>query len=142
MTAIIERHYLAVETLGELVVLNNDQEIFRCKTLELPWKENRRRISCIPEGTYTVKKRRATATRKYNHFRVLKVPHRDSILIHIGNKHTDILGCILVGARLGDINNDGVPDVLQSTVTLKKFYEIMPEEFELVIREERIGDDV
>ncbi|MBL0740995.1 DUF5675 family protein [Chryseolinea lacunae] len=139
MTAIIERHYLAVETLGELVVHNNDQEIFRCKTLELPWKENRRNISCIPEGTYTVKKRRATRTRKYNHFHVLNVPNRNSILIHIGNKVTDILGCILVGARLGDVNQDGVPDVVQSTVTLKAMYEIMPEEFELVIREKEMS---
>ena len=28
-----------------------------CNTIELPWRENETRVSCIPEGKYFIKKR-------------------------------------------------------------------------------------
>ncbi len=52
---IIERTYLHDATLGDAYVLDADKSvIFRFKTLELPWKDNERGKSCIPEGTYKV----------------------------------------------------------------------------------------
>ena len=82
-------------TIGELFV---NGERF-CDTLELPWKDNQRSISCIPEGEYPVRIRlpRESATRDYMHLLVKDVKDRDYILFHIGNTAKDTRGCILVG---------------------------------------------
>jgi hypothetical protein len=68
---------------------------YECFTLELPWKENKRQVSCIPTGTYKVVHR--TSPKYKDHLHIIGVPNRDLILIHTGNSAKDILGCILVG---------------------------------------------
>ena len=82
-------------TIGELF-LNGER---MCDTLENPWKDNQRNISCIPEGEYKVRLRlaRESATRDYLHLLVQDVPNRDYILFHRGNSAKDTSGCILVG---------------------------------------------
>ena len=115
------------QTLGALY--HEGKEV--CKTLELPWLENQRRVSCIPKGTYKVVKRHSA---KYkNHFHITDVENRDWILIHHGNYYTDILGCILVGKSHTDINGDGLLDVTSSVATMKQLNDLLPDEFELVI---------
>ena len=82
-------------TIGELFL--NGERI--CDTLENPWLDNQRNISCIPEGNYDVRLRlpRESATRDYLHLLVQDVPNRDWILFHRGNTAKDTRGCILVG---------------------------------------------
>jgi hypothetical protein len=95
-------------------------------SLELDWQNNQRRESCIPPGRYRLKKRYSG---KYgHHFHVLDVPGRDMILIHHGNYHTDILGCILIGLGLHDINKDGLQDVTSSKVALSLLNKLLPDE--------------
>lgn len=69
-----------------------------CYTLEEPWENNERNISCIPAGSYVCTperhKRWPASTCIY---RVNNVPNRDGILIHPGNTLEDISGCILPG---------------------------------------------
>jgi Family of unknown function (DUF5675) len=130
MKAELLRTYQPKQTIGEFHV----DGIEFCKTLELKWLDNKRSKSCIPEGTYRVVKRLGHAKRKYNHFHVLGVPDRSYILIHTGNYSRQILGCILVGDKHIDLDKDGLVDVANSTVTLKKLYDLMPDEFELTIR--------
>ena len=62
-------------------------------SIELPWKENRARVSCIPEGRYQLAKR---CSPKFNrHLQVLDVPQRKSILIHPANDTLhELKGCI------------------------------------------------
>lgn len=52
MKLVLQRHYFSSGTNG--ILSFNGKEI--CKTIELPWKENQRRISCVPEGTYRIRK--------------------------------------------------------------------------------------
>jgi hypothetical protein len=114
------------QTLGELIYGE-----FKCKTLELPWLNNERKISCIPSGEYNVIKR---VSAKYgNHFYVTNVEDRSYILIHAGNYHQDTLGCILVGRAHQDINNDGHRDVTQSKPTMTQLNRLFPNEFKLII---------
>ena len=82
-------------TIGELF-LNGER---MCDTLELPWMDNERRISCIPEGEYKVRLRtaRESASRDYLHLLVQEVKDRQFILFHRGNSASDSSGCILVG---------------------------------------------
>ena len=84
-------------TLGKLY-LNGE---YMCDTLENPWLNNQRNISCIPDGRYDVRIRlaRESATRDYIHLLVQEVPERSYILFHIGNTAKDTQGCILVGIK-------------------------------------------
>lgn len=114
------------QTLGTLSFNNKSFD-----TLELPWKDNARRISCIPPGTYKVIKRNS---KKYgNHFWVQGVEGRDMILIHAGNFYTQTQGCILVGTGLRDLNGDGLKDVMSSNITMQALYAVLPDSFTLTI---------
>ena len=120
-----------IQTMGEMSVLDGNENIFSCKTIELPWRDNKINISCIPEGKYKVKKRYSD---KYgHHFHILNVPDRSLILIHAGNYYSQTKGCILVGSEHTDINSDGVCDVVNSRFTLEKLNQILPENFEITI---------
>ncbi len=82
-------------TIGKLFINGESY----CDTLENPYINNERNISCIPEGQYKVRLRlaRESATRDYLHLLVQDVPNRSYILFHIGNTAKDTSGCILVG---------------------------------------------
>lgn len=89
-------------------------------TIELPWLDNKRKISCIPEGTYEIEKR---FTEKHQHHLILcDVPDRDGILIHPANiAMKELMGCIapvsqLVGPGMGTrskIANEKVKEVVE-----------------------------
>ena len=51
------------------------------------------------------------------------MPNRSEILIHKGNYYTDILGCILIGSDLADINKDGLLDVTNSKNSVRRLME-------------------
>ena len=100
--------YNKTETFGKLFI----NGLYVCETLELPWLDNQRRISCIPKGVYKVIPR---SSAKYKeHLHVTNVPGRDLILIHPGNKAQDTNGCILPGMIRGK------DQVLNSLVAMKE----------------------
>ena len=92
---IIRDTFTKESTIGKLFI---NGESF-CDTLENPYINNERNISCIHEGQYKVRLRlpRESATRDYLHLLVQDVPNRSYILFHIGNTAADTSGCILVG---------------------------------------------
>jgi len=74
-------------------------------TLELPWLENEKQISCIPEGAYPLT---SIESPKYGSTWLLEnVPNRSEILIHAGNYPKDTHGCILAGLSAGLGNSIG-----------------------------------
>lgn len=113
---------------------------FSCKTLELPWRDNQRQISCIPPGKYKVNIRNSN---KYGRvYWVRKVPDRTYILIHSGNYagdkeknyKTHVQGCILLGKVHGFLG--GQRAVLNSRITVRRFMDEMRyNEFELNVLE-------
>ena len=70
-----------------------------CNTIELPWRENETRVSCIPEGKYFIKKR---YSQKFQwHLEVLDVKNRSLILFHPANNALQELnGCIAPVTKL------------------------------------------
>jgi hypothetical protein len=92
---IIRDTFTEDSTLGVLS-LNGER---MCDTLELPWRGNINRISCIPSGEYKVRLRypRESASRDYLHLLVQDVKDRSYVLFHRGNSAKDTRGCILVG---------------------------------------------
>ena len=94
---IIRKTFTDESTIGELF-LNGEK---MCDTLELPYKDNQRSISCIPAGEYSSRLRypRESGSRDYLHILVKDVPNRDYILFHRCNTAKDSRGCILVGLK-------------------------------------------
>lgn len=133
----VKRVYLPTETLSS--IFYNGEMI--CKGMELPWKENKRGISCIPEGSYEVTKEPPIQAndplgrkqRDYWHFRIHDVPGRSGVLIHKITYVKDLQGCIGVGMDFKDFNKDGVPDMADSTKALQKLIDTLPDKFILTI---------
>ena len=122
----IDRLYQDNCTLG-VVKFGN----FQCLSLELPWLNNKINISCIPPGIYKCEKR--ISPRKGHVFQLLNVIGRTYIQGHIGNYTRDILGCIVFGDSIKDINRDGILDVTNSTHTFRMLMELLPNTFLLEI---------
>jgi len=70
-----------------------------CKTIELPWKNNETKVSCIPEGKYFIKKQ---YSQKFQwHLEVLDVKNRSLILFHPANNALlELNGCIAPVTKL------------------------------------------
>lgn len=80
------------------------------RTGELPWRDNRHQVSCIPLGTY-----RCAIYHSPSHgdvYEVQNVPDRSNIEIHpanwFGDKalgfRADMLGCIGLGMDIGSLS--------------------------------------
>jgi len=117
-------------TIGELFL--NGERI--CDTLENPWQDNQRNVSCIPQGVYPVRLRlpRESATRDYIHLLVKDVKDRDYILIHIGNTAKDTSGCILVG--LGSQQDIVSNSTLAMDLLIKEILHLGGENINLIIK--------
>lgn len=122
----INRWYHHDCTLGRLTVGS-----FQCFTLELPWLENQRGISCIPRGTYRAVKRNSPKNGAV--FELRNVPQRSNIQCHAGNYTRQIEGCILVGSSITFLDGDKIPDVANSKQTLDKLLALLPDEFEVTL---------
>ncbi|WP_353734710.1 DUF5675 family protein [Algoriella sp.] len=90
--------YLPQGTNGQLWL----QQQLICMTIELPWKNNLKRKSCIPEGKYPLKKR--FSERFGWHVWIDLVPNRSLILFHPANDALkELNGCIApVTSLLGE----------------------------------------
>jgi len=130
--SIIRTDLRDTQTEGKLYVLDGGGKvIFTCETLELPWKKNQRKISCIPPGTYQVRPR---VSPKYGlHLHILDVPDRDWILIHEANYVHQLQGCIAVGQSKQDLNGDGLKDVTASKLTKARLMEYIDGQTTLII---------
>ncbi len=119
------------QTIGKATLYDCNTKVFEFVTLEPPWRNNEKQVSCIPAGVYKVIPRKSP---KYgNHYHVQDVLLREWVLIHFGNYAKDSTGCILVGKRFSDINGDGQIDIASSKVTLEKLLHFAPEGFTMEI---------
>lgn len=64
--------------------------------LELPWRDNRNRISCIPYGRYPVVWDYSRHFKRHT-YHIDDVPGRKGIRIHIANRIGELLGCVALG---------------------------------------------
>jgi hypothetical protein len=132
----IDRTYEEKQTKGYAAVFDVEGTvIFTFDTLELPWKDNQKRISCIPKGVYDCRVRLAeqSASRDYTHLIVDDVPNRSYILFHRGNSAKDSRGCILTGMMRGDdvvYQSKSAHNLLMKTIIDNK----MENKIELVIK--------
>jgi hypothetical protein len=124
-SATLIRSYLPDRTVGKLIIHHNNEEF---KTLELPDKNNKVNISCIPTGNYRVNR---DTTGRHQYYRFDNVIGRTSIEIHIANKIKDLLGCIGLGMAF-----DGKYNLLNSSEACKLLLSLIgDEDFMLCIRD-------
>ncbi|HQA74133.1 DUF5675 family protein [Flavobacterium sp.] len=85
----LKRNYTREGVTGTLTI----DKAYICYTLELPWRDNQVKVSCIPEGSYRLRKR---YSQKYRwHLEVCDVPNRSFILLHPANDaQKELQGCI------------------------------------------------
>lgn len=114
MDLLLQRTYFKQGTNGTLFTFDK----FICHTIELPWRNNKRNISCIPEGVYELTTR---FSKRFQHHIILKeVEERNLILFHPGNDAaSDLLGCIAPVTYLNGIGK-GVysKDAMQKLLSL------------------------
>jgi len=100
--------------------------------LELPWRNNQKRVSCIPAGIYTCRREPSSKNKDWKEaFFVLDVPGRSDIICgHIANKPEELLGCMAFGMYY-----DSYDHIAKSTDAIYKWRDAMKEynEFELRI---------
>lgn len=114
-------------TFGRLLLGGNQF----CFTLELPWRDNRPQLSCIPPTVYGVAMVRSPHFGRIYH--VEDVLGRANVLMHSGDYagdvtkgfKTHVLGCILLGFRRGVM--DGQPALWNSRPAVSAFMRAMGE---------------
>ena len=101
MVLALTRMYFSGGTNGTI----ESNGVLICNTIELPWNNNQRNSSCIPEGKYILKKR---YSQKFKwHIEITGVKDRGAILFHpANNAKNELNGCIapvtkISGAGLG-----------------------------------------
>lgn len=101
MVLALKRIYFPTGTNGQIECKGK----IICNTIELPWRNNESRISCIPEGKYLLEKR---YSKKFQwHIEIRQVRNRGAILFHPANNALiELNGCIapvtkISGAGLG-----------------------------------------
>ena len=122
------------KTLGDLNLEEDANTILALKTIELPWKNNQVKISCIPEGYYITK---VHTSPKFGWcLWVQDVPERSEILIHTANYARQLLGCISPGIIHTDLDKDGITDVKHSGIAMEalKHYMGSLKQITLIIR--------
>jgi len=119
----IKRWYHDDCTLGRLTYGD-----LQCFTLELPWLDNQQNISCIPAaGAYQGRKHKSPSNGDC--IAIDNVLGRSHIQIHKGNYTRNVKGCILVGDSVRFLDGDSIPDVTNSTATLRKLLKVLPSKF-------------
>lgn len=117
------------------VILLDDHPCF--VSLELPWLNNQKQISCIPEGKYKTsiintnpKITGGLGRALYLH----DVPERSEILCHIANTAGDLRGCIGIGSKY----EPNTFTILESGIAFRSFMSfISGKENELEIKRYR-----
>ena len=116
----LHRTYFKEGTNGALFY--NDR--FLGFTIELPWLNNARNISCIPEGVYQLKARYSEKF-KY-HLQLQNVKGRSLILLHPANDALkELEGCIAPVLHLS-----GLGKGISSRITLQKIVSLCYQAFD------------
>ena len=130
---VLERNKSTLHSVtGKLLLLDNKNNIIlQLRTLERPWVFNERKISCIPSGTYLVK--RHISPKFGQCFKIQDVKGRSDILIHSGNVVNDTLGCVLVGLTSGTVDDSDTAMIYNSRKAMAVLLALIDKEIVLQI---------
>ncbi|MCH8505060.1 MAG: DUF5675 family protein [Ectothiorhodospiraceae bacterium] len=101
-----------------------------CCVLENPWRNNERKLSCIPEGVYEMRMRRSPVVERTSGgefqkgWEVTNVRDRTFIMLHPGNYERNTEGCLLPGRDFAWHEREG-PMVTHSQVTFRRLMQLL-----------------
>ena len=128
------------QSLGVCYVFDEDGELlFRSESIERGWLDNKRMVSCVPEGKYPLKLEWSPRFRK-NLWELYGVLNRSECKFHAANYARQLNGCIALGTHRKDIDQDGYNDITNSRNTMKKFHEAMGDDTEAIVIIQDITD--
>ncbi|MBU0680089.1 MAG: hypothetical protein KKD73_01585 [Proteobacteria bacterium] len=113
---------------------------FNCHTVELPWRDNAKNVSCIPAGEYLCQLRKSPRFGWV--FCLQDVKGRQFVLLHTGNLagdtskgwKTNSAGCLLLGRYRGRLGKQKA--IMVSRPALRDFMATMgKDDFNLTILE-------
>lgn len=119
---------------------NGEAKYVGC-SLERGWRDNQSNVSCVPEGTYTLKYEYSPRFRK-NLWELYGVPGRSECKFHAANYWRQLNGCIALGNKHVDIDGDGDPDVTSSRLTMKKFHDMMKDAVGITVEAEVVINNI
>lgn len=137
MTLLLERDYFPEGTNGTLKI---DGKLI-CFTIELPWIDNEKRVSCVPEGEYFLKRR---FSQRYGwHLLLQNVPNRELILIHPANDaKTELQGCIAPVSRCTGVGTGNASRKAMVAITRLVFPKLAKDdEVKIIITHKKIDHE-
>ena len=130
------------QTLGNCTVIGEDgKPLFSSLTLERGWRDNQQGVSCIPPGSYPVKLEYSDRF-KTNLWEIKGVPNRSECKFHAANYWYQLNGCVALGQKLLDINNDGYNDITSSKNTMRSFHGCFGSDTEAILEVNNFSTDL
>lgn len=111
-------------SLGTCYVFKGDKQLFKSESLERGWVNNKNRISCIPEGDYTLVYEWSHNFKTYL-WELYGVDGRRECKFHAANFWWQLNGCIALGNNRKYIDGDSIMDVTSSRNTMRKFHKAL-----------------
>jgi len=111
--------------LGNLLVRNeHNNMVYTRHLLELGWQNNKRNISCVPQGTYDLK---LEYSPKFGRklWEAYGVLNRSECKFHIANFASQLNGCFAPGMTAFDIDRNGTKDMVNSREAFDEFMNVM-----------------
>ncbi len=131
------------QSLGNLLVRNEYGNIVYSRhVLELGWLNNKRNISCVPQGTYDLKLEHSPkfGRKLWEAYGIL---NRSECKFHVANFANQLNGCFAPGMAKFDINRDGNKDMVNSKEAFSEFMDAMGKDIKarLVIINDRYAGE-
>ncbi len=102
----------------------NCKRLFKSECIERGWLDNKKRISCIPTGSYVARLEWSSRFKK-KLWEIYNVPNRSECKFHAANYSRQLNGCIALGQNRRDIDKDGLDDVTSSRKTMALFHKAL-----------------
>lgn len=138
--AVLERLESSDEGTFGILQIEDDEFVYHFYAGELPWRDNKSDVSCIPKGRYTALWTKSPRFGRHMYL-IDKVENRAGIRLHAANFMGDdkkgfrkqVHGCIALGEKLGWLG--GQKAVLVSRPAMRRFEDITSgKPFELEIK--------
>jgi len=118
LTEHTDKESFGIFNIWENTIFNQDKLIYSCVVLSLPYRDNKKYISRIPDGHYNAMILPKSTSFNYQHIWIQNVKNRTGIKIHIGNYAKQLKGCFVIGksGTIRYVNNS--EDALNEVISL------------------------
>ena len=114
----------SIQCLGALVIIEKGRVLYQSHVLERGWNDNKKNVSCVPEGIYDLKLEHSPKF-KMDLWEAYGVPGRTECKFHAANFWDNLNGCFSPGEARFNIGHDKERDMIYSMEMLILFMDAM-----------------